>query len=407
VTSASPRAWAIVNAQLIEGNPGGYAGHGGVLIADGHITASGSDVSPDSIGDVPVVDVRNRVVLPGLIDCHAHLTWSAGASPVATLIEERASPVVLALRASANAFAALQRGTTTVRDLGSPNEAIFPLRDAIARGVCRGPRIVAAGYVITTPTGHCHFVGRHAADPGAACDAAVEQLEAGADVIKVMTSGGLHTPGSDPTMPQYSVQALRQIAEAAHAAGRRVTGHATCDAAIAAAVDAGFDSIQHGTNLEARTAAAVAHAGVGLTPTLDTRYFLDLRIDDPGIPEVIRTRARASAAGRSSAYQTALEAGIGVTAGTDSGTTFVPHGALATEIRLMHEGGLSAREAIAAGTWSAAREVGLAGTIGTLAAGAMADLLVLNADPLRDISALEEVALVVASGERVAGHLDR
>jgi imidazolonepropionase-like amidohydrolase len=402
-SSESARSWAIVNAYLIDGNPGGYAGHGGVLIADGRIAASGADVRQDSVGDVHVIDAGNRTVMPGLIDCHVHLTWSAQASPVATLLEERESPATLALRAAANAFAALQRGTTTTRDLGSPNEVIFPLRDAIARGICQGPRIVAAGSVITTPDGHCHYVGRHAADATAAREAALAQLDAGADVIKVMTSGGLHTPGSDPATPQFSVEALRQIADVAHAAGRRVTGHATCDAAIARAAEAGFDSIQHGTNLEPATATLLARANIGITPTLDTRHFLVPHLDDPAVPEVIRTRARATATGRSTAYQAALEAGVTVTAGTDSGTTFVPHGALPTEMRLMHEGGLAVRDAIASGTWLAARELGLAGAIGTLAPGGFADLLVLNTNPLEDISTLEDVAMVIAAGSHVSG----
>src|SRR5262249_30036838 len=159
--------------------------------------------------------------------------------------------------------AALERGTTTLRDLGSPNEAIFALRDSIARGVTPGPRILAAGYVITTPTGHCHYVGRHATDVESARQLAVSQVEAGADVIKVMTSGGLHTPGSDPTSPQFPVAALRAIADAAQASGRRVTGHATCDAAIALAVEAGFDSIQHGTALTPETARMLSRSGVG------------------------------------------------------------------------------------------------------------------------------------------------
>src|ERR1700760_2286229 len=110
------RAWALVNAVLVDGNPGGYAGPGGVLIEDGRITASGPQVSRESIGDTPFVDASNRTVMPGLIDCHAHLTWNALGSPVATLVEERASPVRLALRAATNAVAALERGTTTVRD---------------------------------------------------------------------------------------------------------------------------------------------------------------------------------------------------------------------------------------------------------------------------------------------------
>jgi len=221
-------------------------------------------------------------------------------------------------------------------------------------------------------------------------------------VIKVMTSGGLHTPGSDPAAPQFSVAALRAIADVAHAAGRRVTGHATCDAAIAAAVEAGFDSIQHGTNLEAATATGLARSNVGLTPTLDTRYFLNMHLEDPRVPEVIRTRARATSLSRGGAYQVALEAGVTLTAGTDSGTTFVPHGALATEVRLMHEGGLPVRDAIAAATWAAARELGMTGEIGTLAPGAVADLLVVNGDPLIDVTALEDVARVIVSGTQVS-----
>jgi imidazolonepropionase-like amidohydrolase len=140
-----------------------------------------------------------------------------------------------------------------------------------------------------------------------------------------------------------------------------------------------------------------------LTPTLDTRYFLDQHLDDPGIPEVIRARANATGGNRGAAFQAALDAGVRVAAGTDSGTTFVPHGALATEVGLLHEGGLPVREALASATWVAAHEVGLTGQVGTLAPGAHADLLVLNADPLVDLSALEDVALVIAAGVQVAG----
>jgi imidazolonepropionase-like amidohydrolase len=401
-----PPLWALLNANLVDGDPGGYAGHGGVVIENGRITASGPQVSRESIGDRAYLDVGQRTVMPGLIDCHAHLTWNALASPVATLIEERAAPVRLALRAGANALSALERGSTTLRDLGSPNEAIIALRDAIRDGICRGPRIIAGGYVITTPTGHCHYVGRHANNPVEAREAVERQLAAGADVIKVMTSGGLHTPGSDPTSPQFPLESLRMIVEVAHAAGRRVTGHATCDAAIRLAMEAGFDSIQHGTNLEPATARALAQHNVSITPTLDTRHFLNMHLDDSAIPEVIRERAAATAQDRSAAYQNALDAGVTVTAGTDSGTTFVPHGALATEVRLMHEGGLSVRQALASATVLAAAEVGLPGVIGTLAPGAYADLLVLNADPLQDLSALENIALIIQSGSPVAGSLN-
>lgn len=120
---------------------------------------------------------------------------------------------------------------------------------------------------------------------------------------------------------------------------------------------------------------------MSVTPTLDTRYCLDRHLDDPEIPEVMRARAKATAHDRSDAFRNALEAGVTVTDGTDSGTTFVPHGALPTKIRLMHEGGLSPRQAVASARWLAAAEVGPPEVIGTLAVGAEADLLVLNADP--------------------------
>ena len=405
VNSVQPGKWALLNARLIDGNPGGYAGHGGLVIENGRIVASGPQVSRDSIGALPAVDCDHRTVMPGLIDCHAHLTWDAKGSPVARLVDERASPVRLALRAAANATAALERGSTTVRDLGSPNEVIFPLRDAIRDRICRGPRLLAAGYVITTPTGHCHFVGQHASDPLTAREAATRQITAGADVIKVMTSGGFHTPGSDPTSPQFSLESLRAIVDVAHREGRRVTGHATCDSAIGLAIEAGFDSIQHGTNLAPSSASALRQRNMSVTPTLDTRYFLDRHLDDPEIPEVMRTRAKATAHDRSDAFRNALDAGVTMMAGTDSGTTFVPHGALATEIRLMHEGGLSPRQALASATWLAAAEVGLPGVIGTLAAGAEADLLVLNDDPLLDLLALEDIAAVLQSGIPVVGSL--
>jgi imidazolonepropionase-like amidohydrolase len=390
--------WALVNAHLIDGDPHGYAGPGGVLLAGDRILASGADVSRDSVGDTRILDLAGRTILPGLVDCHVHLSWSAEATPVATLIEELATPERLALRTAGNAWAALKRGTTTVRDLGDPDEVVFALRRAVAEGLVPGPRILAAGRVITKPDGHCHFVGRHATDVESVRGAASAQIAAGADVLKIMTTGGVHTPGSDPRLVQYTRAELAAAVEVAHAVGRRITGHATCDAGVQVAVAAGLDSVQHGTALEPATADAMAQAGVILSPTLATRPFLEQHLDDPAIPHELTSKARSTAAGRQAAIEAAIAAGVTIAAGTDSGTTFVPHGALPTELRLLHRAGLAVRDVIAAATSVAAREVGLPGRIGTLAAGAQADLLVVDGDPLRDLEALERTALVVVAG---------
>jgi imidazolonepropionase-like amidohydrolase len=388
----------LVNAHLIDGDPHGYAGPGGVLIAGDQILASGPDVSHDAVGDARILDLAGRTLLPGLVDCHAHLSWSAQATPVATLIEELGSPERLALRSAGNALAALRCGTTTVRDLGDPDEVIFALRQAIAEGLVPGPRILAAGRVITKPAGHCHFVGNHATDLGSVRSAAAAQIAAGADVIKIMTTGGVHTPGSDPRLVQYTHDELAAAVEVAHSAGRRITGHATCNAGVEAAVAAGLDSVQHGTALESRTADAMAQAGVFLTPTLATRHFLAQHLDDPAIPQELTSKSRSTAAGPAVAIESAIGAGVTIAAGTDSGTTFVPHGALPTELRLLHQAGLSIRDVIAAATFVAAREVGLPGRIGTLAPGAQADLLVVDGNPLHDLATLERTALVIVGG---------
>lgn len=390
--------WALLNALLIDGDPRGYAGPGGVLLDGDRILASGPDIVRDAVGDVPTLDLAGQTLLPGLVDCHVHLSWSADATPVATLVEELASPERLAMRTAGNAFAALRRGTTTVRDLGDPDEVVFALREAVADGIVPGPRVLAAGRVITKPAGHCHFVGRHATDAESIRTAVATQLAGGADVVKIMTTGGVHTPGSDPRLVQYTHAELAGAVEVAHAAGRRITGHATCNAGVQVAVAAGLDSVQHGSALEPSTADAMAQAGVLLTPTLATRYFLDQHLDDPAIPYELTSKARSTAVGRQAAIEAALAAGVTIAAGTDSGTTFVPHGALPTEIRLLHQAGMSVRDAIAAATSVAAREVGLPGVIGTLAPGGQADLLVVDGDPLRDLEALERTALVIKAG---------
>ena len=250
-------------------------------------------------------------------NAHVHLSWSADATPVATLVEELASPERLAMRTAGNAFAALRRGTTTVRDLGDPDEVVFALREAVADGIVPGPRVLAAGRVITKPAGHCHFVGRHATDAESIRTAVATQLAGGADVVKIMTTGGVHTPGSDPRLVQYTQAELAGAVEVAHAAGRRITGHATCNAGVQVAVAAGLDSVQHGSALEPSTADAMAQAGVLLTPTLATRYFLDQHLDDPAIPYELTSKARSTAVGRQAAIEAALAAGVTIAAGTD------------------------------------------------------------------------------------------
>src|SRR5262245_46207111 len=162
---------------------------------------------------------RGCTILPGLVDSHVHLTFSAGPVPLKQLQDD--SNARLALTGIANARAALQAGVTTVRDLGSRGRIALELRDAIAVGLVPGPRVLACGRPITSPGGHCHFLGGVARGVPAVSHLAAELIDQGADAIKIMGTGGNMTEGSDPLQAQFSVAELREIVRIARAAHRR------------------------------------------------------------------------------------------------------------------------------------------------------------------------------------------
>lgn len=396
--------WALVNGFILDGDPHGYAGPGGLLLDEGRIVAAGSSVTTSSAANTPQLDLQGRSVLPGMIDCHVHLAWSAGPTPVETLIKELRDPTSLALRVAANAVSTLHRGVTTVRDLGGPSETLFALRSAVADGRLMGPRILASGHVITRRSGHCHFVGRWARGPEEVRRAAARQAAAGADAIKIMVTGGVHTPGTSPMDVQYDRATISAAVETAHVAGIPATCHATNRLGLARALAAGVDSVQHGGPLTKGQARIMAAQRVRLTPTLSTRHALEVFGADPRIPRAIAEKAMLAGPRRWQGLRDAIGAGVTIAAGTDAGTTYVPHGSMATEVRLLSTvGGMSPRAAIATATWNAAQEVGMSGRLGTLSSGSLADLIVVDGDPVADLSTLERIMLVIRDGIPAGG----
>ncbi|HEY8478063.1 MAG TPA: amidohydrolase family protein [Chloroflexota bacterium] len=394
------------NARLIDGDPAVLPRAVDVLVLQGRIASVGSRIAAD---DLPpgtrVLDLAGRALLPGLIDCHVHLTWAAGPRPVPTFLSDDAT--TMALRAAANARATVEAGVTTVRDVGGPNGIVFPLRDAIARGILVGPRVVASGAPITTTNGHCHFMGA-IADTLPEVEARVrEQVAAGADLIKVMATGGNHTPGSSGQITQYRTEALHAAVRLAHEAGLPLTAHILNHEVLHMALDAGVDCIEHGNAIDDAVAARMARLGTWLVPTLCTRYLLAQRRDDPELPPYMAERVRTLRYDRTANVQAVLRHGVRLAAGTDAGTTHVPHGCLATELRLWVEAGMAPRQAIAGATLEAARLLRVDREVGSVEPGKRADLLVVDGDPLTDIRSLERPALVVRDGAVVVDRLQR
>lgn len=376
-----------------------------LVIEDGRIQAVGREGEvPEPAGAVRVA-YPGCTMLPGLIDCHVHLVFSAGPNPLADLLAE--DDGTLLLRALHNAQVALRAGVTTVKDLGGRAGVTLRLRDQINRGLVPGARILAAGPPITTTGGHCYWLGGEA-DTADELRKKVRQLvKEGVDLIKVMATGGRMTAGSNVSAAQYSVEQLRALVEDAHRLGRTVTAHCQGTAGIRNAAAAGVDMIEHcswvaaeaGDQVEYDEAAAeeMARQGILLDPTLSPGS--KLAAADPATLGPSQRESRAIRDRVLAAHRRSLELGVEIAAGTDAGVANTPLDSLPKELLLLHEElGLSPAQALRAATVNAARSVRREGELGALRPGRRADVLVVRGNPLEDLRALATVRAVYQDG---------
>ncbi len=340
-----------------------------------------------------VVDLAGATLLPGLVDTHVHLAFDSSADPVANLAA-RDDDAALAAMAQAARLAA-RGGVTTVRDLGDRGYLSLRLRDAADPAL---PTIVAAGPPITTPGGHCHYLGGATTDVRAAVRAHAER---GVDVVKIMASGGNLTPGTRPDLAQFGVDDLRAAVEEAHRHSLPVTAHAHGLPAVAQAVEAGVDGLEHVSFL---TRDGVDPAPDDLVRTIaDRRITIGLTLGIapvPGgtIPPGMAARLPALQANSRRLY----EAGAPVNAGTDAGIGLVkPPDVLRWAVAQLGMVGMSPAEALRASTSHAAAVCGLGHRKGRLEPGYDADVLAVDGDPLTDPAALHRIRAVYVRGEQV------
>ena len=363
-----------------------------------------------------VIDLRDRFVLPGLIDSHVHLT-SDRAGNEGFMAGFTDSVALSSYEAAWNARKTLDAGFTTVRNLGSADGVTLGLRDAINRGWAVGPRIVDAGSSISATTGH--------ADPtlgvreelhealragGTNCDSAEEcrravrrQIARGVDVIKIATTGGVNSRIGLGLGAQMFEDEARALIETAHLYGRRVAVHAHGADGINLALRLGADSIEHGTLMDDESIRLFRQSRAYYVPTLSTvnGYVERLRANpnaySPEVREKIEWRIRVTGL----ALQRAVPAGVRIAFGTDAGVSL--HGRNADEFPLMVQNGMTPMQAIVAATVNAADLLGLANEVGTLEPGRVADLVAVRGDPLTDVGVLRNVNFVMARG-RVHRH---
>ena len=402
--SVSSAVAGIVNARVLDGL-GGVVERATVVLREGRIERiqPGAMPLPDAPG---WIDLGGRTLLPGLVDAHVHLSSYPEYLGIPAPLRGELPPAreVRYFALATGAQALLRAGFTTIRDVGSPDDEQIHLREAIRCGLTSGPRILHCGRIISaTAPGGAVFgtMYREADGPDEMRKAVREQLRRGADYVKIMATGARSVVLEDPERAQMTHQEAAAVVDEAHRMGKRVAAHVE---GARLAIAAGVDTVEHGLSLHREPAllGAMAERGTVLVPTLSTFHDVS-EIHACLYPPVLVEQAVRQ---REEAYRTlraARDAGVTLAMGFDS----APHGNNALELIRMVSGGLTPGQGIVAATSGSAAALGLPG-IGRIAAGAAADLIVVDGDPLADIGILgrrERILLVLQAGRPVAGAL--
>ena len=392
------------NARVIDGTGRAPIERASVLVSDGRIVEIYEGPSSDD-----ALDLSGRTLMPGLIDAHAHLSSdisrSPGFGPPPALHGELPRPRELGYFVLAKtARVLLGAGITTVRDVGSYDDEAIALREAVRLGIVEGPRILSCGRIISaTAPGGAIFTTmyREADGPSEMRRAVREQLRRGADYVKLMATGARSVLAEDPEPAQMTALELAAIVDEAHRLGVRVAAHVEGLAGARLAVAERVDTIEHGLSLHREPALLeeMSERGVVLVPTLSTFHDLAERFTDEFAPALVEQAKRQL----EEAYATLVAArsvGVTLAMGHDSG----PPGDNAIELVRMVDGGLSALEGVCAATRGSAVALGLSSSLGTVTPGAVADLLVVDGDPLADVRMLldpDRIWMVIQGGKIV------
>lgn len=348
-----------------------------------------------------LVDFPDATLLPGLIDTHVHLCSDSGLDALDRLATFSAEELTAVIEDSVRIH--LASGVTTVRDLGDRRWAVLDWRDR-NRGNTGVPTVLASGPPITSPSGHCWNMGGEARGVDELRCAVQQRVERGVDIVKIMASGGVNTPGTDAFAPQFTAEELRTVVEEAHAAGLLVTAHAHSLTAIRQAVAAGVHAIEHctfvtetGIEVPDTVVASLVESLIPVCPTLGGAPGV---VPAPAAQEFMR-KAGMTYEARVQTVGQLHRAGVRVVSGSDGGISpSRRHGLLPEAVIHLVDGGLSTADALASATSLAAEACGVGDRKGRLAADFDADLLLVDGDPLADIATLRNVSAVYVRGHR-------
>ncbi|HKE05110.1 MAG TPA: amidohydrolase family protein [Blastocatellia bacterium] len=397
-----PKRIAIKAGRLIDTKTGAIANNAFILIEGDKITAVGPDVTVPAGAEV--IDLKDKTVLPGLIDCHTHMTSQPG-----NYYEDifRKSPIDVAVIAHVYARRTLEAGFTTVRDVGAGEFIDVALRNAINRGDVVGPRMQVATLTVGATGGHGDINGfspylKFGGFSGLA-DGVDEirklirfEVKYGADLIKMLATAGVLSEEESVGAPQFSQEEMNAIVEEAKMWGKRVAAHAHGAEGIKRAVRAGVTSIEHGSLIDDEGVRMMKERGTYLVADIYNDDYILAEFGKLGYPDKIIEKERMVGRTQRENFQKAAKAGVKLAYGTDAGV--YPHGWNGKQFAHMVKWGLTPTQAIQAATVNAADLLGWNDKVGVIAPGAFADIIAVDGDPLKDVTELERVKFVMKGG---------
>jgi imidazolonepropionase-like amidohydrolase len=409
-TPVAAQSVVVKAGRLFDGTGDSAAADQWIVIEGERIKAVGPAASVSVPKDAAIIDLSGLTVLPGLIDCHTHL--SSRADNFDEINKFKRTPFQSAFAAVLNARKTLEAGFTTVRDLGSRPFLAVDLRESINEGFVVGPRVVASGPGISITGGHgdlnayapqvrmMMFPEERDFQIADGIDQVRQnvrgQVKYKVDVIKVHATGGVMSRGDVPGAPQFSVEELRVLVQEAHALGKKVAAHAHGAQGIKNAVTAGVDSIEHGSLIDDEGIAMMVQSGTWLVSDIYNDDYLLGKAKEIKLPEESIEKERLIGQAQRDNFARCVKAGVRIAFGTDAGV--YPHGDNAKQFAYMVRYGLTPAQAIRSATSDAAELLGRAKDVGRVAPGRFADLIAVAEDPFKDVHALERVAFVMKGG---------
>ncbi len=397
----TPKVTAIKAARVLDVRTGQMIANAVILIEGERIIAIGPKVVVPE--NAEVIDLKTMTVLPGLIDCHTHLTFAPGVGGVSGLTQSIPRQALIGAK---NARITLQAGFTTVRNVGASGYSDIALRDAINAGDVPGPRIVASGPSLGITGGHCdenylpwefHHKAEGVADGVENVMAKTrEVIKYGANVIKFCSTGGVLSLGDDPKAAEFTFEEMKTIVSEAHRLGRKVAAHAHGGEGLKQAVLAGVDSIEHGTYIDDEGIKLMKEKGTYLVPTIYlTEWFME-NYEKLSLPAQIIAKAKEVMPAMKKNLTHAIQQGVPVAFGTDAAV--YPHGLNAREFAVLVRMGLTPLQAIQTATVHASKLIGHDDRLGAVEVGKLADLIAVEGDPTKDVTTLERVKFVMKGG---------